>query len=80
MAEPIPIRNIYYLLCYAWNRLDEGAIVDVSGVDTTELADLFATVLIGGVHHLTRRGLDQGPPQACAGRCRNGCDAVEHRG
>ena len=60
MAEPIPIRNIYYLLCYAWNRLDEGAVVDVSGVDTTELADLFATVLIGGVHHLTRRGLDQG--------------------
>lgn len=60
MAEPIPIRNIYYLLCYAWNRLDEGAIVDVSGVDTTELADLFATVLIGGIHHLTRRGLDQG--------------------
>jgi len=59
MAAPIPIRNIYYLLCYAWNRLDEGNIVDVSGVDTTELADLFATVLINGARHLLRRGLDQ---------------------
>jgi len=60
MAGQIPIRNIYYLLCYAWNRLAEGGLIDVSGVDTTELADLFATVLIGGTNHLIRRGLDQG--------------------
>ena len=59
MAAPIPIRNIYYLLCYAWKRLDEGAIVDVSGVDSTELADLFGTVLTNGVRHLLRLGLDK---------------------
>ena len=59
MSSAIPIRNIYYLLCYAWNRLVEGDLVDISGVDTTELADLFATVLIGGTNHLIRRGLDQ---------------------
>ena len=60
MEQKIPIRNIYYLLCYAWNRLSEGDIVDVSGVDSTELADLLATVLIGGTNHLLRKGLDRG--------------------
>jgi 5-methylcytosine-specific restriction enzyme subunit McrC len=60
VASPIPIRNLYYLLCYSWNRLAEGELVDVSGVDSTELADLFATVLIGGTNHLLRRGLEQG--------------------
>jgi 5-methylcytosine-specific restriction enzyme subunit McrC len=60
VASPIPIRNLYYLLCYAWNRLVEGELIDVSAVDTTELADLFATVLIGGTNHLLRRGLEQG--------------------
>lgn len=59
MAAEIPIRNIYYLLCYAWNRLAEGELVDVSGIDTNELADLFATVLINGVNHTLRRGLDR---------------------
>lgn len=60
MASSIPIQNIYYLLCYAWNKLPEGEVVDVSKLDSTELADLFATVLIGGVNHLLRRGLDRG--------------------
>ncbi len=59
-SQKIPVRNLYYLLCYAWNRLAEGEIVDVSAVDTNELADLFATVLISGVNHLSRRGLDKG--------------------
>jgi len=59
MAQQIPIKNIYYLLCYAWNRLSEGEIVDVTKIDSTELADLFATVLIGGTNHLLRKGLDQ---------------------
>ena len=60
MAAEIPIRNIYYLLCYAWNKLAEGELVDVSGIDSNELADLFATVLIKGVNHTLRRGLDRG--------------------
>src|SRR5207253_3464761 len=56
----IPIQNIYYLLCYAWDHLEEGAVVDIGGLDSTELADLFAHVLIGGTNHLLRRGLDRG--------------------
>lgn len=59
MNKSIPIQNIYYLLCYAWNKLDEGAIVDVSSIDSNELADLFARVLTTGVHHLIRRGFDR---------------------
>ena len=60
MAKEIPIHNIYYLLCYAWNSLAEGELIDVSGVDSNELADLFASVLINGVNHILRRGLDRG--------------------
>lgn len=56
----IPIYNIYYLLCYAWNKLEERDIVDVSGIDSTELCDLFAKVLIGGTSRLLKLGLDRG--------------------
>ena len=56
----IPIQNIYYLLCYAWNRLEERDIVDVTGIDSTNIFDLFAKVLIGGIGRLLKRGFDRG--------------------
>ncbi|MCA1474304.1 hypothetical protein [Bradyrhizobium sp. NBAIM08] len=56
----IPIQNIYYLLCYAWDALDQGALVDVSKVPSTKLVDLFAHVLLSGLRHLVRMGLEQG--------------------
>lgn len=56
----IPIQNLYYLLCYAWDRLDQGNLVDVSRIASTELVDLFATVLLRGIEHLVRRGLELG--------------------
>ena len=56
----IPIQNIYYLLCYAWNALDEADLIDVSGIESTEIADLFARVLIGGTNHILKYGLDRG--------------------
>jgi 5-methylcytosine-specific restriction enzyme subunit McrC len=55
----IPIENLYYLLCYAWNQLEQGQIADVSRLESTELVDLFARVLNKGVDHLARRGLEQ---------------------
>ncbi len=64
-GSPIPISNIYYLLCYAWNRLPEGEIIDVSGIDSNELVDLFASVLINGMNHILRRGLERGYQQHC---------------
>jgi len=59
-APQIPIQNIYYLLCYAWNKLEERDIVEVSGIDSAHIMDLFAKVLIGGISHLFKRGLDRG--------------------
>ena len=59
-SPTIPIQNIYYLLCYAWNKLDEGDVVDVSSLQNTELANLFAKVLLNGTRHLIRRGFDRG--------------------
>jgi 5-methylcytosine-specific restriction enzyme subunit McrC len=56
----IPIRNLYYLFCYAWQRFPEGASVDV-GVDASpDLPNLFARILINGANRLMRRGLDRG--------------------
>ncbi|MDT5061150.1 MAG: 5-methylcytosine-specific restriction enzyme subunit McrC [Acidobacteriota bacterium] len=60
MESPIPIQNIYYLLCYAWNKLEESEVVNVSSIKSTKLVDLFAKVLAGGTHHLIRRGFDRG--------------------
>lgn len=56
----IPILNIYYLLCYAWDKLEERDIVDVQEIEMTSLADLFARVLLKGTNHLVRRGFDRG--------------------
>jgi len=55
----IPIENIYYLLCYAWNKLDEKDRVSISIDDKTELLDLFAKVLINVSRMLLKRGIDR---------------------
>jgi 5-methylcytosine-specific restriction enzyme subunit McrC len=56
----IPILNVYYLLCYAWDKLAERDIVDVETLGSTSLVDLFARVLISGTNHLLKRGFDRG--------------------
>ena len=43
----IPIKNLYYLLCYSWDQLEQGQLVDVANCPSTELVDLFA---FGPVH------------------------------
>jgi len=55
----IPIENIYYLLCYAWNKLEAKDRVNVSIDDKTELLDLFAKVLINATEMLLKRGIDK---------------------
>ena len=56
----IPIQNLYFILCYAWDRLEERDLVDVSSEDATSLVNLFSRVLIGGTRYLLHRGLDRG--------------------
>lgn len=58
-AMQIPIENIYYLLAYAWNRLDERNRVSVSIDDKTRLVDLFAKILISATRILLKRGIDK---------------------
>ncbi len=55
----IPIQNIYYLLCYAWNKLEEQKVVNVDATDCTNIVDLFAKVLINGCTRLLKRGFDR---------------------
>lgn len=55
----IPIRNIYYLLLYAWDRLEEADILDIDVDNSTDLIDLFARVLCSGTEHVLRRGIDR---------------------
>ena len=55
----IPIQNIYYLLLYAWEKVPEGAIVDVDSADQTDILDLLARVFEGALRHVVRRGLFQ---------------------
>ena len=59
MSE-IPIANIYHLLCYAWDTLEEkNVLADVDALESTELLGLFARVLNSGTRCLLRRGLDR---------------------
>lgn len=54
----IPIENIYYLLCYAWNKLDEKDRVKVDANDCNELVNLFSKILINATKIILKRGLD----------------------
>jgi len=56
MDKSIPIQNIYYLLCYSWNQLDEAGLIDVKDESCPTLQDLFAVVLSKGTQRLIRRG------------------------
>lgn len=55
----IPIENIYFLLCYAWNKLDEKEKVKISIDESTSLLDLFAKILINATIILLKRGLNK---------------------
>lgn len=56
----IPIRNLYYLLLYAYDALDEWDVVEAGELPEARIADLFAHVLDTGANHLLRRGIDRG--------------------
>jgi 5-methylcytosine-specific restriction enzyme subunit McrC len=56
----VPIENIYYLFCYAWDCLPESQSVDVGSVPRPDTLNLFAHVIKTGTKHLLRRGLDRG--------------------
>ncbi|MEX3690653.1 5-methylcytosine-specific restriction endonuclease system specificity protein McrC [Paraburkholderia sp. BR14263] len=59
-APLIPIRNVYYMLCYAWNYVRQAELVDLDRLPGEHVLDLLAIVLVQGIEHLARRGLEQG--------------------
>lgn len=56
----IPVRNVYFLLLYAWDHIGAGEETLVTGAGYTRLQDLFAHVLSEVVARLLARGLDRG--------------------
>ena len=59
--KDIPILNVYYLLCYAWGRVQERDTSRLATLDSlSTVQDLLGKVLAGGVNHLFRRGIDRG--------------------
>ncbi|AHJ95768.1 5-methylcytosine restriction system specificity protein McrC [Hymenobacter swuensis] len=54
----IPIQNLYYLLCYAWNRLPEQEeLRAISGKAFHRPLELLSYVLLTGTRRLLRQGL-----------------------
>ena len=56
----IPIENVYYLFCYAWDRFEEAKTAEVGGSPSPNLPTLLAKVLLSGTRTLLRRGIDRG--------------------
>lgn len=57
----VPIRNLYYVLCFAWKAIPERVAFDLAALDACEdVINLCAYVLTSGIDHLLRRGLDRG--------------------
>ena len=55
----IPIENLYYLYCYAWNRFEEAQSIPIGGTASPDLPNLLGRVLLHGSRMLLRRGLDR---------------------
>jgi len=55
----IPIQNLYYLLCYSWNRLDEAELVDINIDEFDAPQDLLARILLSGTKKILKKGLDR---------------------
>lgn len=55
----IPIRNLYFLLLYAWDLLEEGEAIDLAGLKSDQPIDLLAYVLAKGFERVIKRGIDR---------------------
>jgi 5-methylcytosine-specific restriction enzyme subunit McrC len=59
MAD-IPIKNLYFLLAYAWDLLEEAEAWQVDLEHLPTGLDLLARLIIRGTQRLLKRGIDQG--------------------
>jgi 5-methylcytosine-specific restriction enzyme subunit McrC len=59
-AAVIPVANIYYLLCYAWNEFAPRELTFLASEQFSDTLHLFSRLLAAGVRTLYRRGLETG--------------------
>ena len=57
MADNIKVKNIYYMLSYAYLTLRETGFDNVAAEDFENIHDLFAAILVRGVSNQIKRGL-----------------------
>lgn len=55
----IPMKNIYYMLCYAWNVLEQSDSIFVGSEKFDNIYNLFARIYINGTNSLIKRGLNR---------------------
>lgn len=55
----IPVRNIYYLLCYAWGHVQELERIEAGGEHFDHIGDMLGYVLAGAISGLLKSGLDR---------------------
>lgn len=61
MTQPIiPIRNVYFMLAYAWNHLQDAKIVNLDAVPGNSLLNILGHVLNKSVLYLSRKGFELG--------------------
>lgn len=52
----IPIKNLYYMLCYAWGHLEEKGLAKMARKDEKDLTHLLTRILIVKLRALIKRG------------------------
>lgn len=55
----IPVKNIFYMLCYAWDTLDQKEKIMAGSEDFNNIYDLLASVYITGCKNILKRGLNK---------------------
>lgn len=58
-SPKIPIKNIYYMLCYAWNVLEQSDSIFLGSEKFDNVYNLFARIYINGTSSLIKRGLNR---------------------
>lgn len=56
-SSKIPIKNIYYMLSYAFTTLDRSYDEDIAGEEFENIHNLFAAILSKGISHQLKQGL-----------------------
>lgn len=58
-SPKIPIKNIYYMLCYAWNVMEQSKQIDVGNEKFDNIYNLLTTIYINGTNSIIKRGLNR---------------------